>query len=187
VRYLTRVSVVAVLLSMATTFPCEAGYYLADSGFSSLAGAVSSSSYGLVNATGMPLGGMSSRTYYLLVAGFARWGDMGFFTGVPDWSPSHFSYGFLMDQNYPNPFNALTRMRFSIPGRSGERVPTRVTVFDLLGRVVIVLLDEMVPSGPHEIGWDGSNARGHKVASGVYFIQARCGNLSAVKRVVLLR
>ncbi len=66
---------------------------------------------------------------------------------------------FALAQNYPNPFNPSTTIRFDVPQRS--RVT--LTVFDLLGRRVALLVNDVVAAGSHEVVW---NAR---VASGIYF------------------
>jgi hypothetical protein len=63
-------------------------------------------------------------------------------------------------QNYPNPFNPSTKIRFEIPQAS--RVSLKV--FDVLGREVLTLVDEVIPPGVYYVRFDGST-----LSSGVYF------------------
>jgi glucose/arabinose dehydrogenase len=66
--------------------------------------------------------------------------------------------------NRPNPFNPTTEILFSLPKSS--RV--RVSIFDLSGRLVRVLIDEPRDAGPHRCPWDGRNSADEEVVSGVY-------------------
>ena len=68
-------------------------------------------------------------------------------------------------QNYPNPFNAGTTIRFDLPypGR------VKITIYNLLGQGVRTLLDGSPYPGQINVQWDGTNAGGNPVASGVYF------------------
>ena len=71
---------------------------------------------------------------------------------------------FSLEQNYPNPFNGETVIQFALPGESS----VRLTVFDLRGRVVTILLDENKRSGVHKVSWNGRSADGQSVTSGLY-------------------
>lgn len=66
---------------------------------------------------------------------------------------------FRLFQNYPNPFNPVTTIAYELPGWSN----VRLSVFDMLGREVAVLVDERMDAGAHETRFDGST-----FASGVY-------------------
>jgi hypothetical protein len=82
----------------------------------------------------------------------------------------------------PNPLNPKTEVTFTLskPGR------VRVSVYDLQGRLVNTLLDEVRPVGEQRVTWDGSNARSQRVSSGMYYfrIQAPEGNESKGVAVV---
>jgi len=86
--------------------------------------------------------------------------------------------------NEPNPFGAGTTLRFVVPppGRSAT-----VRVFDVTGRLVATLLDDEVVSGPRAVAWDGTDAAGRPLASGVYFCRLEAGEERASRRLVLLR
>lgn len=88
-------------------------------------------------------------------------------------------------QNAPNPFNPTTLIRFAIP------VPTRVSihVYNMLGQEVSVLLDNILkPAGFDVVTWDGTNATGKRVSSGVYLYRiTTAAGFDQTKRMVLLR
>ena len=67
--------------------------------------------------------------------------------------------------------------------------PARATVkvYDLRGRLLSTLLDEPRSSGEHRIVWEGTDARGRPVASGVYVIRATLGSAEHRQRVTLVR
>jgi hypothetical protein len=95
---------------------------------------------------------------------------------------------YSLAQNYPNPFNPSTEISFGLP----ERSEVRVVVYNLLGQAVRTLVDRSLPAGVHSAGWDGRNAAGNQMASGLYFYQleARGGSaapFTAVKKMLLLR
>jgi S-formylglutathione hydrolase FrmB len=85
---------------------------------------------------------------------------------------------FTLRQNYPNPFNATTRIEFFLP-RAGD---VELSVFDILGRETITVLNSFLPAGTHEVNWNAS-----PLPSGVYFCRLNFGGESQVKRMVLLR
>jgi hypothetical protein len=89
-----------------------------------------------------------------------------------------------LEQNYPNPFNPETRITFSLP--KAERVD--LAVYDVHGRMVKELADfqEYAP-GTYTIDWNGRDANGNPVASGVYFTRMQAGTFSTTKKMTLLK
>jgi hypothetical protein len=81
-------------------------------------------------------------------------------------------------QNYPNPFNSTTRIEFSLPC-AGQ---TKLTVFDILGRETVRVLNGYLPAGNHAVNWNAS-----PLPSGVYFCRLNFGGQSQVRRMVLVR
>jgi phosphatidylserine/phosphatidylglycerophosphate/cardiolipin synthase-like enzyme len=95
---------------------------------------------------------------------------------------------FSLSQNYPNPFNPTTNFEFRISNFSAKGGSASgggfvsLKVFDVLGREIAVLCNEVRPAGTHVVRWDASS-----VPSGVYFYELRAGQFAAVKAMVLLR
>jgi N-acetylmuramoyl-L-alanine amidase len=85
---------------------------------------------------------------------------------------------FELSQNYPNPFNPTTNLEFRIS--SLEFVSLKI--FDVLGREVATLVNEVRPTGAYTVRWDAS-----ALPSGVYFYQLRAGNAVQTRKLVLAK
>ncbi|UCE66843.1 MAG: M6 family metalloprotease domain-containing protein [Candidatus Zixiibacteriota bacterium] len=85
---------------------------------------------------------------------------------------------FALAQNYPNPFNASTNISFSLP-QAGD---LKIVIYDLLGRVVDIPLNEFKEAGGHTISWDGD-----KFTSGIYFYRLETAEGSYTRRMTLLK
>jgi len=85
---------------------------------------------------------------------------------------------FALDQNYPNPFNAATNISFSLP-EAGE---VMIVVYDLLGRVVDVPLNEFKEAGKHAVTWNAD-----EYTSGIYFYRLETADGSYTRRMTLLK
>jgi len=85
---------------------------------------------------------------------------------------------FRLDQNFPNPFNPATTIGYTLPHRG------RVTlgVYDLLGRRVALLVDEVREAGAHSVSFNAQ-----AFASGVYIYRLRSGQYTQTRRLLLLR
>jgi len=90
---------------------------------------------------------------------------------------------FELAQNYPNPFNPSTTISFVIP----EAAQVTLQIYDVRGQLVKTLVDRMLATGRHQIVWDGKNASGQQVASGVYFYRMQAGSFSQSKTMLLVR
>ncbi len=97
-------------------------------------------------------------------------------SGVRDEDP--LPGGFVLYQNYPNPFNPETTISFEIPV-SG---PVTLKVFDVLGKEVAIVLDEVKEAGVHEVTFDASH-----LASGTYLYRLTTGDHSSVKKMALVK
>ena len=91
---------------------------------------------------------------------------------------------YALDANYPNPFNPSTNIQFALP-EAGE---VSLTIYDLTGRVIQTLADGRMAAGYHRVVWDGRNARGASVATGVYFYRiVTSGGFVATRKMILLK
>ncbi|OGC78267.1 MAG: hypothetical protein A2145_05100 [candidate division Zixibacteria bacterium RBG_16_40_9] len=88
-----------------------------------------------------------------------------------------------LQANYPNPFNANTTIKYALP--SDGKVT--VAVYNILGQKVITLVDGVKTAGYYTVIWDGKNASGNSVASGVYFYSIKFENQTQIKRMTLLK
>ncbi|MCD4830098.1 MAG: T9SS type A sorting domain-containing protein [Candidatus Cloacimonetes bacterium] len=88
-----------------------------------------------------------------------------------------------MTQNYPNPFNPTTMIKFSIP----DEARVKLTIYNIRGQRVVSLLEDTLPSGFHEVVWNGKDATGRTVSSGVYFYRLETGDRTLTKKMLLLK
>lgn len=85
---------------------------------------------------------------------------------------------FILYQNYPNPFNPYTILRFAIPNSTD----VSLTVYDILGREVNVLINEFTKAGEYEIRFDGSS-----LSSGIYFYTLQSGDFRKTHKMLLIK
>jgi hypothetical protein len=90
---------------------------------------------------------------------------------------------FELSQNYPNPFNPETVIPFSVP----ESGALRLSIFNVLGQEVAVLVDEQVEAGFHRIAWNGKDQFNRPVASGLYFVRMSATAFSSVRKMMFLK
>ncbi len=84
---------------------------------------------------------------------------------------------------YPNPFNPLTTFRMVLTGRQ----QVELVIYDLQGRVVRTLVRGEYAMGEHSWSWDGTDDRGARVSSGVYFYRIVAGNRVQAGKLALLK
>jgi uncharacterized protein YdbL (DUF1318 family) len=95
---------------------------------------------------------------------------------------------FVLEQNYPNPFNPSTKIQFTIvsaqsgSASGGNRQLTIVKVFDVLGREVATLVNEVKEPGTYTVEFNASS-----LASGVYFYRLQAGTYVETRKLLLLR
>jgi len=98
-------------------------------------------------------------------------------TGVEE-SPTQVPYRFELAQNYPNPFNPSTKIQYTLKN-SGN---VRLSVYDLLGREVAVLVNGVRSAGSHEVTFSRPD-----LGSGVYFYKLEAGGQVITKKMVLMK
>ncbi len=85
---------------------------------------------------------------------------------------------FILKQNYPNPFNPVTNINFSLP-KEGF---VSIKVYDVTGRMVKTLVNEVIETGNYTVTFDGS-----QFASGIYFYRLETNNFMETKRMMLVK
>jgi hypothetical protein len=91
---------------------------------------------------------------------------------------------FDLHQNYPNPFNPSTTISYDVP----KNAQVNLVIYDILGRVVATLVDEVKAANKYRVVWDASN-----MSTGVYFYRmtARAadgsGDFTSVKKLLLMK
>jgi len=111
--------------------------------------------------------------------------DNGFVIGVNPIS-TQIPGGFKLYQNYPNPFNPVTTIKFDIPNTplssTGEGQGVRLTIYDVLGKEIDVLVNEKLNPGSYSVEWDAS-----AYSSGVYYYVLSAGKYYETKKMVLIK
>jgi hypothetical protein len=99
--------------------------------------------------------------------------------------------GFALSQNYPNPFNPVTRIQYEVGSnqQNAENSARRTTlkVYNLLGQLVRILVDEKQAPGSYQVVWDGKDENGEEVSSGIYLYRLESDRYVETKKMVLLR
>jgi len=90
---------------------------------------------------------------------------------------------FKLYQNYPNPFNSSTVIKFKL-NTTGNAM---LTIYDIKGNKISVLLSQILHPGIHSIVWEGKDNSNQPVPSGIYFYKLRIGEFVVVKKAVLVR
>ncbi|MCX7878523.1 MAG: PQQ-dependent sugar dehydrogenase [Ignavibacteria bacterium] len=92
--------------------------------------------------------------------------------------PNLIPEGFSLHQNYPNPFNPSTKIGFTLPVNSH----VKISVYDLNGREMEVLINDEKSAGNYTVEWDAAN-----YASGVYFYKMVAGRYTDSRKMVLMK
>jgi len=102
------------------------------------------------------------------ISGFVATGNEG--NLIPD--------QFSVSQNYPNPFNPSTVINYQIP-QSGN---VKISVYDALGKIVSILVNESQNAGNYNIAWNASG-----LPSGIYIYKIESGSFSESKKMILVK
>ncbi|PID55715.1 MAG: hypothetical protein CR986_10660, partial [Ignavibacteriae bacterium] len=86
---------------------------------------------------------------------------------------------FALEQNYPNPFNPSTTIRYSIT----ENAHVKMTLFDVIGREVDVLINKYQTAGSYNLSYTAAS----NLSSGIYFYTLTVGNKTITKKLMLLK
>jgi hypothetical protein len=92
-------------------------------------------------------------------------------------------YQFELSQNYPNPFNPITTIQYWLP----EHGHVTIEVYNILGQRLRTLVDCEESAGAHTLTWDGTDAGGTQVATGVYLYRFKAGDHVETRKMLLLK
>lgn len=90
---------------------------------------------------------------------------------------------YALYQNYPNPFNVTTSFKYQIP----VKINVVIEIFNVLGRKIQTLVNETVEPGFYTAIWDGLDANGTPVVSGIYFYQMSTNSFHATRKMTVIR
>lgn len=90
---------------------------------------------------------------------------------------------FIMHQNFPNPFNPFTTLQYNLP----ENSLVNITIYDMMGREVRTLVNQVEDAGYRSIIWDATNKYGKPVSAGIYLYQIQAGEYIQTKKMILLK
>lgn len=109
---------------------------------------------------------------------------------------NHIPRALTLEQNYPNPFSSSTThtsqrttiIHYEIaPLLRGNAQPVELAIYNTQGQLVNMLVNEAQASGKHAATWNGMNAQGQLVPSGVYFYRLKMGEHVVTKKLLLVR
>jgi hypothetical protein len=106
-------------------------------------------------------------------------GDVAAVPGPADVRP----VSYVLHPSQPNPFNPRTEIRYELPAAG----PVTLTVYDVTGRELRVLVDAQKEAGVHSASWDGTDSQGQALASGVYFYRLAANGFEQTRRMTLVK
>ena len=109
-------------------------------------------------------------------------------TGVQNSGNGPLPSSYALNQNYPNPFNPETTISYAIP----QAGLVSVNVYDLLGQKIVTLENSRQAAGVYTLRWNGRDAFGAQVSSGIYFVKIQVKNsrgvvFRSVKKMTLMK
>ena len=90
---------------------------------------------------------------------------------------------FFVAQNQPNPFTGITKIRYGLP----EDLYVNITIYNLIGQKVAILVNENKNAGHYTVRWDGRNASGSRLPNGIFFLRFKAGDYKLTKKLILAR
>ena len=131
-------------------------------------GVLSDSGYRIVGTLGQQITGVVQNPSNVNSVGFWYLLTHDLSTGIEQ-TTSSVPKEYRLEQNYPNPFNPTTKIRYELP----RHTIVSLTVYDVLGREVAVLVDEEKQAGRYVVDWQPTN-----ISSGVYLYRLQAGDPS---------
>lgn len=168
--------VLGIIFTFLQNGNLEAQYKIKQSVFFNGAGNLTSENRKIKNIIGQTVMGTSKNNNYILKIGF-EYEEQWILTDLTD----HINYlpnEFELFQNYPNPFNPTSTIIYTIV----EMGNVNITIYDVLGRKVKELVNEIKTPGSYDVEFSGSN-----FASGVYFYTMKVNNFLESKKMILAK
>jgi len=130
-------------------------------------------------------------TYYFRIAAFDSSGNRSHFSeeacvilsAIETKDNSIVPESFKLYQNYPNPFNPETYISFQLP--QNEKV--KIQIFNQVGQLIRILIDEEISMGYHKILWDAKDFYGESVSNGIYLCKMNTGNFRETIKMLLMK
>lgn len=94
---------------------------------------------------------------------------------------------FTLYQNSPNPFNMSTTISYDVPALEGKSVHVRLAIYNTKGQLVRVLEERQRNAGQYNVKWDGRDASGRYISSGVYFYILKAGDISLTQKLAVMK
>ena len=118
---------------------------------------------------------------------YTAWLNAGSPTTYTENINAGFPYEIKLYQNFPNPFNPSTKIRFYVSGKDPHKTSrVSLTVYDLTGREISVLVNDDISPGDHTVEFNESQLH-NRLATGVYFYTLRIENYTVTKKMLLLK
>jgi hypothetical protein len=95
--------------------------------------------------------------------------------------------GIVLHQNYPNPFNPTTSIAFFVPDAGRTNGVLTLKIFDIRGRLIRVLWNDIAQPGYHTVVWDGRETDGGAAPSGIYICRMEIAGMVQQIRMVLVK
>tara|TARA_B100001758_G_C18221097_1_gene510306 strand:- start:20 stop:892 length:873 start_codon:yes stop_codon:yes gene_type:complete len=90
---------------------------------------------------------------------------------------------FTLHQNYPNPFNPTTRIQYDLP----ESKFVNINIYDVIGRKIKLLVNNVQDAGYRSVYWDATNNLGQPVSAGMYIYTIQAGEFVQTRKMVLMK
>jgi Secretion system C-terminal sorting domain len=173
---LTLTIFLAIYICFFISAEISAQYNISSSVFSNGGNISSSDKNQIRSSVGEPLTGKSGSSSNQILSGF--WYTEDVITGIEGDNKNALPTQFQLMQNYPNPFNPSTTIKYALPYSS----KIKISVFNILGQLVINLVDEVKEAGYYDYRWNAAN-----MASGVYIYTIKAKSLDGNKDFFLAK
>jgi len=140
-------------------------------------GISSNDTYRMISTFGQPLTGIKQNDTFIIQSGFWYAAASSIVTNI-ERTEEYLPHTFRLEQNFPNPFNPVTQIQFSIPDQDF----TTLTVYDILGRMIVQLVNEDLQPGEYTVSFEAGN-----IPSGMYIYRLQSGSYVNQKRMLLIK